>query len=132
MQSQNEPMSDSEVEQTRMYLATTTSYGPKSVGNHALASRLLAEIDRLRAEVGQMADTLQSVRIDCQVANDALRSRNRRYDALAARIDALSYRRTVDAIHIKLCEDSPEECITGRGKCVRAAESVHALWDGDV
>jgi ABC-type transporter Mla subunit MlaD len=47
----SEPMTDRELAQIRGYLDNTEEYGPRSVGNHNMLTRLLAEVDRLRAEL---------------------------------------------------------------------------------
>lgn len=35
------------------------------------------------------------------------------------------------AIHGAICEDSPEECVEWRGRCVKAAEAARAAVLGD-
>lgn len=55
-----QPLTDAELSQIRGYLDNTDAYGPRSVGNHNMLCRLLAEVDRLRAALHEAHRTVSA------------------------------------------------------------------------
>lgn len=116
------PMSDNQLKRFGELIEMHADYG------HALSiagERLLLEEATYWRRIAHEQDVALTTTVDRH--NAALSELEAAQARLGNAEDAIR-----EAVHIAICEDSPEECVEWRGKCVKAAEaSARALGLGE-